>query len=458
MLEHILYASTEIALLCGIVLIIFDTFFSVSSQKKGLKIAGISVLFGVCLNILFYNKSFYPPLFEASAYISFISVVMYLMAYVVLKLCTKWYILQNQSSSNSFAVLVLMLLICYTLFIKMTSWAGLLSLSFLILFLQYLMLRLNSNEDVFHFSRRYGFVAVLLAILMGVTLIYTLYYTAFSDIILLTDKTEKTLIALSVLVIFSFLLGVAPFHFATIDCISRSDLQIATYFHLVPFMGIAGTFLKFQPFLSELCGSSLADIYLLFGFISVVFGVIGAYSTHFFKRVLAFSNLYILGVWLIFMSFTKMEDMSFCLIYLIGYFVTILGIDTCLYHFKSGSQDVDHFDTLSGIYYSKPYLTSAFILFILCLSGLPPFVGFITELSILKTVVLSPFCIIFVLSSLFLLLPIYLKIIYIVSFLPKERTFDRISFGTYVWLLLYVGFILFLMIYPSVFLELLRFA
>lgn len=456
MLENILYALTQISLLCAAGIIVFDTFFSLSSQKQGLKIAKIGVLISAGMSILFYNKSFYPPFFDMSAYTSLTYIVMCLIVYSILTRSAKWYAVNNSSFSNAFAFLVLILLVCYSLFITTTYWVVLIIISFIILFLQYMILRQSQkSEELYHLSRRYGISVLSLAIFVGGILAFMAFnHASFSpDIFAITDETVKLLLALSLLMIFVFLMGVAPFHFAMIDCISHSNLPIAVYFHLVPLFGVAAIFLKYQRLLSLLCSNHLSDIYLTFGIISIVIAVIGIHSTRFLRQIFASTHLYILGVWFIFLSLGNKDYVSLSLIYLTGYLVSALGADTCLYYFKSGSQDIDHLNSLAGLYASRPYLTSAFIFFILSLSGLPPFLGFVMELTILKTFALSPWLVGFVLAAMLLLLSVYLKIIYTISFLPKENTFDRVDFSMYVWLLFYAVLVIFLMVHPTVFFQ-----
>ncbi len=460
MIENILYGLTQISLLCGAVAVLFDALFFDQSQRHSLKIAKISVLTSCGFNILFYNKSFYPPFFEMSSFTAFSYFVMSLISYAILSRSVKWFSFNNTLSSSAYSFLILLLLASYSLFITTTYWAALIVISLMILLLQYLMLRLShQSEELYNLSKKYGRCALMIFLFFCAFVGYMVYHQiSFSaDVSLLTDQTIKTLLALLLLVMFFFLMGVAPFHFALTDCVSHTSLPIACYFHLVPLFGVAATFLKYQPVLESLSSSQISKIYLIFGILSIIFGVIGIHSTRFLKQIFAAGYLYMIGIWFVFLFFHNQDNVAFSLIYLSGYLIAAVGADTCLFSFKSGSQDIDHLGQIAGLFSLRPYLASAFILFVLSLSGLPPFLGFVTSLSILQTIALSPWLICFILAAALLILPAYLKIIHTVSYLQKEQTFDRVDFSTYVWLLFYAALMIFLMFRPVVFFQIAHF-
>ena len=68
----------------------------------------------------------------------------------------------------------------------------------------------------------------------------------------------------------------------------------------------------------------------------------------------------------------------------------------------------------------------------------------------LAEIVKFPMIIYIVLLGLLSLLPVYLKIIQTVSFLPREKSFDRVDFGIYVYLLIHLSILMLLMIKPQI--------
>ncbi len=460
MLENILYALTQISLLCGIAAVIFDTIFFPSSQRHGLKIAKVSVFLSCGFNVLFYNKSFYPSLFNMSAYTSLAYFIVSLASYNILARSSKWFLREKQESANPYAFLFLSLLFCYTLLMTTTNWLILLIALFVICFLQYKMLALSSqSEELYHLSRRYGICVLALFSFIFCLLAYMAYqhYGYSADIGALTNEKFKTFLCVALLLMFFFMMGIAPFHFAVFDCISHTSLPISFYFHLVPLIAVGTTFLKQQPLLFSLQGDGLYSLYLIFGIMSVFIAVIGVHATCFIKKILASIHLYILGIWFIFLSFHPQDEMITSLIYLTGYLISVLGVDTCLYYFRSVAEDSDDLNLYAGLFSSRPYLTSAFILFVLSLSGLPPFLGFVTQLTVFKALAVSPLMVYMVIITILLMLPVYLKIIYTVSFLPKKQTFARVDFSTYVWLVFYAGLVIFLMLRPIFFFQIKNF-
>ena len=105
---------------------------------------------------------------------------------------------------------------------------------------------------------------------------------------------------------------------------------------------------------------------------------------------------------------------------------------------------------LKGVKSARPYISAAFVLLVFVLSGLPPMAYFIAQFFMLAEIVKFPMIVYIVLFGLLALLPVYLKIIQTVSFLPREKSFDRVDFGIYVYVLLHLSILMLLMFKPQI--------
>lgn len=99
--------------------------------------------------------------------------------------------------------------------------------------------------------------------------------------------------------------------------------------------------------------------------------------------------------------------------YLIAYVFMNLGIFAVVQGLSRGDEEGDRLSSYHGLFYRRPIVASAMILFLMSLASIPPTAGFLAKLTILLSVVQSglwPLAVILVLSTL-IGLYVYLKII-----------------------------------------------
>jgi len=455
MFENMLYASTEMIILLGILIIFLNAFISKSTSNRTFQIAKSTILISAFFAVLFYNKSFCTAYFQNSAYIVLSYVLTTFLMYIWLSLSAKSRLALKDISQIKLCINALSILLLISVFMKSFHFVTtFLSLSGIICF-QFLLFCLSKpSEELYHTGRRYGIISLFLLLLMAVS-IYLLRGGDFSyqnaaEYLVMTTPLIKMTVIIGVLCMFLFLIGAAPFHFWLSDSISPVVLPIATYFSIVPLLAFWSVFFSLNAQFFAQSADHLSQIYFGFGALSVICGALGANSSRFLRKIFAFIGLYHTGVILLLMSTLKLESLSSCYIYLEIYLILMLGVYICFYTFKTNGTYVSTINDLEGIASMRPYVSSAFLFLILSLAGFPPLMGFVMQYAALSKLGDNMPCIYLILGGSFALLPVFIKILQSVYILPRKDTFDRVDAGLYFYLLVYMGFVLALMIKPNI--------
>ena len=375
-------------------------------------------------------------------------------AFVWLVLASKWFAAHKDYAPHQFCFDALMLLLCLKE-MSQTKHLGILFAFICLLFLLQYMLFVFSrqSEELYHVGRRYFWISMLVSFLL-VAILFVLreqnwQYDAIGEYLMQASKGVRVFAMSAILCVMLFLLGAAPFQFWHTDQIAPLILPVAMYFEIVPILTLWTVFWKLNGSVFSGFGEQLHDVYLCFGMLSVLFAVIGANASRFVRKIFASVSLYQTGVLLLVFSTLKANVVPACLMYMEVYLYVLLGIYICFYAIKSSGEYANNLSMFKGLVLMRPYIGGAFVFLMTVLIGLPPFSLFFTEFMMLITIAKYPLVIYTILIGTVMFVPVYLKIVQTVCFIPREKNFDRPDFTTYVSLLVYFAIFLLISIKPQ---------
>ena len=185
-----------------------------------------------------------------------------------------------------------------------------------------------------------------------------------------------------------------PFHFWTPDVYEGAPTPVTTFLAVASKAGGFAVMLRFVGELFRPVGVSETlmaygdRIGLLLAVLAAVTMTIGNFSAvrqASLKRMLAFSSVAHAGYVLMGLAVMTEEGYSAAMFYLAAYYFMNLGAFGFLLYFEgiTGSERVD---SLKGMGYKAPVISIAMVIFLVSLTGLPPTVGFIGKVLLIKVV------------------------------------------------------------------------
>ncbi|MBO4284617.1 MAG: hypothetical protein J5895_00080 [Alphaproteobacteria bacterium] len=455
MIENILYTLSESSLIASVIGVLMSALFSQEGKKTCFKIAEAGILVSAFFALLFYNKTFLEGFFTASWQTTLTYCLCALFAVCWLWLSSKWFVKQDASSTR-FCVLALLLMFLLSLIIKTTNVLVLFCCLALSGLTQYALLKTStSSEGLYHYAVKYLFSALVCLVFWGCAFYFlgagSYDYNTLAAFVQTQSSFKAAWIVLSLFCCMLFFIGAAPFHFWYADAVSASDLPVGSYFALVPNIAFWSVFLSlydkvFMPF-----AQNLKPIFVVFGCLSIVLGAIGANATRFIRKIFSFVYLYQLGVALLVLSTFRAQSAFATYIYMEVYLFLMIGVYVCLFGMRLNGEHINNLSFLKGYAFMRPYVSATLVFYILSLTGLPPFIGFISQFFMLFNVYQSLWLLYLILAGFLMLLPAYFRIIQTIYFFKKGYHFDRVEFGLYIALIVHIVFVSVLAVKPNFF-------
>ncbi len=441
------------------VMFLVNRFREAKTAKTFYTLAKLFLVLSLLAVLVFYDYSGYPEWLINNRYTTLFKVIIYLLAFAWFFLSLKWFLNKERSSlgfySLSMIYLTMLSLLLSAQHLGIVGAAGL-----MVMGCNYFMIRLSRDEtpETQAVQRRYLIFSMIfaLALLAGITLLYqgagSLHYTELYEFLSRPGSVTPLHLAAIVLVLcgFLYLIALAPFHFWFVDVIGTSILPVGGFLTIIPAFALFGC-------LADLILNVFFPVYgvikpLLLGcaVLSIILGALSANGENNIRRLFAFATLYNLG--LVYLCVVKMNDNSLlsAFVYLLVYILSISGIYTAFFGFKSRGEYLLKLDDVSGIAEVKPYIAAAFLVFMISLIGSPPLLGFLGLLSVLNNLVIqgSYLLIVVTLISLLLIANAYLRVIQAVYFNERHEDFDRADYGIYVCLFINLMIVLISLLNP----------
>nr|ABX45139.1 NADH dehydrogenase subunit 2 [Heterostelium pallidum] len=272
-------------------------------------------------------------------------------------------------------------------------------LSFEITSLSFYILALNKNRSKksIEGSLKYYIVGGLTStiFLLGVACLY--YVTgsvSYIDINLIFQNFNTNqlgflqdlgLLGISLIVIsLCIKIGLAPFHGWVIDTYEGTGLLMTLFFTLTQKIVIIAVLINFYMYIcvSINIGFLLKFIYV-FIILTMIIGILGCLGQQRMIRFIAYSGIINSGFLIIFfLGNTKEELITYSIYYLINY---IIGLTTLISLIISNPSfvketNLEIFPEIKRVWQNNKLYSVIFIITLLFLAGLPPFIGFVSKL------------------------------------------------------------------------------
>lgn len=326
--------------------------------------------------------------------------------------------------------------------------------------LNYLMIYLSDDDfDVVIIARRYLIFSMFFAALFATGTIMAYHKTGsfdYGDLAACLNNAGKIglyeiIMYVLILAPLLFIIGLAPFHFWFADVLSISVLPICGFLTIIPvFAGYSAlvdlglnVFYPLMPYFKP--------VLTAFAALSLLIGAVSANREPNLRKLFAYNSLYHLGFVFITLASFNYSSIAASFVYLLVYILSMTGVYTVFFGFKSNGEYLYKLEDISGAFTQKPYISTAFLVFMVSLAGSPPMLGFLGKLIAVNNLVIegSYWAVGIIMFSLLLLINAYLDVIRAVFFEERKRNFDRADKGIYICLFINIVIVLISILNPG---------
>lgn len=448
----------EVILLCGMLTMVLVRWFRHGNTPKTFYTIGRNfLLLAAAATALFYNQGADGYLMN-NYFTTLFKLIIYIFVIVWSYLSLKHFQSKNRSSFV-FYLLILFNVLSFSVALSAEDlwllFAGLAP----VFILNYFMLGIG-REDEADISRQYRYLAMSLfsALLFAGGIFLLQHYAGGSGY----QEVEKYLenahpiiwqcnlaFAMIMSVLF-FMLACAPFHFWFAETVRTVILPVGGYLMMVPMFAYFACIIDimvnvFYPF-----AAWFKPVMVIFGCLSVFLGAIGCNGENNLRKIFAYVGLYYIGVLVISVSSITDHSLLSAFVYLLVYVLAMSGIYTVFLGMRSKGIYLSELSDIRGLATQRPFVSAAFLLFMISLIGTPPLLGFLGKLSILNNLVINGdyWLMAVIMATVLLLANACLRIITTIYFEPRNNNFDRVDKGVYIYILINMLLILIAILNP----------
>lgn len=188
-----------------------------------------------------------------------------------------------------------------------------------------------------------------------------------------------------------FKLGLFPFHSPLIDVYQGCPSYVVNFFGSINKIPAIAAII----FIKSIVKIPLAEnLCVILSIISMLFASFGGIKQKSIKRILGYSSMLNFGFiayYLISIDLSHKISLNYLYLYILVYSTSVIGVFSILCVFSNNdlskvSEDVNVSD-LSGVYKTYPLLTTAFVIFMFSIMGMPPLSGFFVKYNAIKLAV-----------------------------------------------------------------------
>ncbi len=325
----------------------------------------------------------------------------------------------------------------------------------------YLPMRTRPVEAAIKYLVLAGASAAFL--LFGMALVYTAFGTMEFDRIAAAAGSGGTgllVVAGTALLVtgIGFKLAVVPFHMWTPDVYEGAPAPVTA---LVATVSKGGMFALLVRYFSHPGTHMAGPVVLVFSIIAVASMVAGnllALQQDNVKRILAYSSIAHLGYFLVAFQAGGAFGPLAATFYLTAYFVTILGAFGVVAVLSGEGGDCDRIEEFRGLFWRRPVLAVFFSAMLLSLAGIPVTAGFLGKFYVVAAgagAALWPLVIVLVVTSTIGLF-YYLRVLAVLYEQAPSRPVANVPAAGTLALVCLAVLLVWLGVYPSLFLDTIR--
>ena len=199
----------------------------------------------------------------------------------------------------------------------------------------------------------------------------------------------------------------APFHFWLSDIYEGSPTSVLIYISTIQLLFMVFFFLKFYYYLFFDFLKLKNFILSIVSFLTLIMGSIGALIQRKLKKLISYSAITMNGFFLFSLVNNNIFLLETSLLYLIIYIFTVLLFFSLILNLFINNETIIKIYDLFNIYKYNKYVSILISILFFSISGLPPFIGFISKLFWLKSFFIEYNLFIFSLIFVFLIVNFY---------------------------------------------------
>ena len=438
MIESIIYASPDILLLIGAMIMAGLHFSGKENPRVYFLITKLFLMVSMFLSLIFYNKIFAERYLTENSYTTMMKVIIYLLSIAWYYVSFKWFVGRNLSGSI-YCICGLLLIEVFDIIISSVSLISLYIGIFLFIIFRNILINHNMKTENMKSENALFDTVVMLISLIGILWIYKVCGSfSYEDIMLhLKENKPDILLCMSLAATMAplfYMLTIFPLGFNNLNIAEKTILPVNGYISIIsPLALFSAVFVMLNMMLAPVY-ELFRPVIVVLSCLSMFYGAFGAKRETNLSIIFAYSAIYHFGVVLLIMSYMEAYAVLSAYVYFVIYILAAFGIYTSMYAFKSRGEYLTNIGDVAGIYQPLPYIAASVMILVLSMLGTPPLLGFLgrfyvtNQLFIAKDYVL----VILVLLPLGVLVSAYLKIIKSMYFEPRIKNFDRADKGIYI--------------------------
>lgn len=231
-------------------------------------------------------------------------------------------------------------------------------------------------------------------LLYGISLVYgatgKLNLLEVATAISASGSHQTALLAFSLVFILAgvcFKLAAVPFHMWAPDVYQGAPSSVTLFISTAPKVAALGMAFRFLTIAFPEISAQWQQILLVVCLLSTGLGNLFAVVQTSFKRLLAYSAIAHIGYALFGILAANSAGYSAALYYILVYSITTAAAFGLIVLMSSHGMEVDNIEDLKGLNKRNPWLAFMMLIIMFSMAGVPPTVGFITKLLVLKALV-----------------------------------------------------------------------
>jgi NADH-quinone oxidoreductase subunit N len=303
-------------------------------------------------------------------------------------------------------------------------------------------------------------------LLFGIALIYaqlgTLSFSGIAAAKTVTGNLFYIIGTILIIVGVGFKLALVPFHMWTPDVYEGAPAPVTAFIATVSKGALFAFLLRYFSLAEVNSDRALFITFSLVAVASMFIGNLLALMQNNVKRILAYSSISHLGYLMVAFLAGKAYALIAVTLYLVAYFITTLGAFGIVSVLSGSEGDADDLAHYRGMAWKRPFLSAIFTAMLLSLAGIPLTAGFIAKFYIMGAGVGSGLWLLVsvLVATSAIGLFYYLRIIITLYKRPAEEESPAMTERTTVTggavLAALAALLLWLGIYPSVFIEMIQ--